>query len=280
MKFPKTHNTKDGFTLVEMLVVAPIVILAIGAFLTTIISMTGEVIASRASNALSYNVQDALNRIEQDVKLSSEFLAQNNILFQGSNTNQGYNDDTTNFTNVAGASGTSIIINIAATTKDPFSTSSSYVFLKNTPNPCATAQSNTIFTYNVVYFIKDSTLWRRTLMSENYADTANTVCSTPWQRPSCSPTYMESQTAPVFCKTSDVKLVSGVKPADFFVQYFNSASATSVNEPASNSSTSTSDRATAMQSVTTVSVAIHAEQIAGGRDIERSAVLRASRLSN
>ena len=39
-----------GFTVVELLVIAPIVILTIGAFVATIVNMTGEVLASRGAN--------------------------------------------------------------------------------------------------------------------------------------------------------------------------------------------------------------------------------------
>ena len=260
-----------------MLVVAPIVILAIGAFLTVIINMTGSVIASRAANALSYNVQDALNRIEQDVKQSSSFLASNNVTIPAANA-QGYNDDTTTFTNVGGTSNTSIILNMVATTGNPLSTSSGYVFLKNRPNPCGTAQNNTPLTYNVVYFIKDATLWRRTIMPTNYTDTTNIVCATPFQQPSCSPTYMANNPGTTFCKTNDIKLVDGITPADFSIRYYNGESASTENTPASTTSVTTADRNTALQSATTVSVSINAKQTAAGRDIERLAVLRVSRL--
>jgi len=275
--FKKTNQ--KGFTLVEMLVVAPIVILAIGAFLTAIISMTGEVLASRASNNLTYNIQDALGRIEQDVKQSNSFLATNNVL----GANQGYNDDATAFTNIAGASGTSLILNMVATTGNPVSTSSAYVYLKNKPDPCATPQNNIPFTYNVVYFIKKNTttnissLYRRTIMPANYNDTANTVCSIPWQQPSCSPTYMDAQSGSVFCKTKDILLIDGVTPSNFSVQYYNGESTNSINSPASNASLA-ADRGIALRSATTVGVAVNAQQTVAGRDIERSAIIRASRL--
>lgn len=275
---------QKGFTLVEMLVVAPIVILAIGAFLTAIIAMTGEVLASRASNNLSYNVQDALNRIEQDVKLSNGFLATNNVM----GTNQGYNDDATAFTNIAGATGTSLILNMVATTINPVSANSSYVYLINKPDACATPQNNVPFTYNVVYFIKNnpttnlSTLYRRTIMPANYNDTTNTVCVVPWQQPSCSPTYMDSptgQTGTAFCKTKDIVLVEGVIPANFILQYFNGEGTTTVNGPASTAPLA-SDRTIALQSATTVGVSIDAQQTAAGRPIERTATLRVSRLDS
>lgn len=261
-----------------MLVVAPIVILTIGAFLTVIISMTGEVLASRASNNLSYNVQDALNHIEQDVKLSNGFLATNSVM----GTNQGYNNDATAFTNVGGASGTSLILNMVATTTNPVSANSSYVFLKNKPNACSAPQNNVPFTYNIVYFLKkDATtnitsLYRRTIMPTNYTDTTNTVCSVPWQQPSCLPIYMDGSPN-AFCKTKDVLLVDGVTPANFSLQYFNGAATTTVNGPAT-SAPLAADRNVALQSATTVGVSIDAQQTAAGRPVERSAILRVSRL--
>lgn len=274
MKRFNIHSQK-GFTLIEMLVVAPIVILAIGAFLTVIISMTGEVIASRASNNLSYNVQDALNRIEQDVKLSSSFLSKNNVL----GTSQGYNNDTTEFTNIGGASGTSLILNMVGTTDNPISTNSAYVFLKDKPNDCASPQGNIPFTYNVVYFIKDGTLFKRTLMPTNYNDTANNVCSLPWQQPSCAPSVVDGSSPPAFCRTKDVELVKGVESSGFSVQYFNGEAATAANNPASTDPDNT-NRNVALQSATTVGVAINAQQSAGGRTVERAAILRASRLDS
>lgn len=278
MAFFKKSGKKleKGFTLIEMLVVAPIVILAIGAFLTVIISMTGEVISSRASNALTYNVQDALNRIEQDVKLSSSFMSSTNN-FAISN-NQGYNDDTTNFTNVSVSNGSAIILNMVATTTNPINANSAYIFLKDKPNPCASSTGNTPFTYTVIYFIKNSTLWRRTIMPSNYTDTTNTVCSTPWQQPSCSPSFMDAQSGSVFCKTNDIRLVDGISPVTFFVQYYSGEGASTVNTPASSTAASDVARNTALQSATTVAVSINATQSAGGRDVSRSAILRVSRL--
>ena len=76
----KRHSLKDyklnkkGFTIVELLVVAPTVILAIGAFLVVIIAMVGEAVSTRSLNALTYQTQDALNRIDQDVKSSIGFI--------------------------------------------------------------------------------------------------------------------------------------------------------------------------------------------------------------
>jgi len=74
-----TSKFTRGFTIIEMLVIAPIVILTIGAFVTAIVNMTGDVLASRVTNVLTYNIQDALSRIEEDVKQSTSFIAGNNV---------------------------------------------------------------------------------------------------------------------------------------------------------------------------------------------------------
>jgi hypothetical protein len=268
------RSLQQGFTLIEMLVIAPIVVLAIGAFLTVIISMTGEVLSSRGANTLAYNVQDALNRIDQDVKLSTTFLATNNITLTAGEA-QGYNNDATNFTNVGGSSGTSLILNSLATNDNPTSLTSGLVYQTDKPNACASdrVQDNTPMSINIVYFVKDNTLWRRTIMPSNYAVGTSVYCSTPWQQPSCAPGYTA-----VFCKTNDIKLVEGVGSTGFSVQYYTSASSTSANATASDTAASVTDRGTALQSLPTVGVVITASQSIAGRSVERSASLRSTRL--
>ena len=279
------QSLQQGFTLIEMLVIAPIVVLAIGAFLTVIISMTGEVLSSRGANALAYDVQDAMNRIEADIKLSTTFLETNNVPLTAGGA-QGYNNDnTSNFTNVGGTSGTSLILNQLVTTGNPLSTSSGIVYLPNKPNDCASAQvqNNTPMTMNVVYFVKNDpannnlpTLWRRTIMPSTYADPAQR-CAEPWQQPSCLPYYMANNTAS-FCKTNDIKLVAGVSAANFVVQYFTSASSTTANANASDTGVTAETRAAALVSSPTASISITAAQSVAGRTVERSATLRATRL--
>lgn len=267
------RSVQAGFTLIEMLVIAPIVILAIGAFLTVIISMTGEVLSSRSSNALAYNIQDAINRIDQDVKLSTGFLAQNNITLTAGEA-QGYNNDATNFTNVGGTSGTSLILSMLVTNGNPLSSSSGIVYLADKPNACGSSQikDNTPMTMNVVYFVKDNTLWRRTIMPSNYAS-GSVRCSTPWQQPSCAPGYTAS-----FCKTNDIKLVEGVSSSNFFLQYLGNASSTVANAVASDTGATVAARNIALNSTPTVSVSILASISTAGRTIERSATLRSTRL--
>jgi hypothetical protein len=295
MKNKIVKKYQSGFTFVEIVVIAPIVILAIGAFIAVVVSMTTDVLTSRAANVLTYNVQDALNRIQQDVKLSTTFLAQSNVRLDGyvqngvthTATNQGYNDDTTAFNNAEPPStpkGQMLILNALATTGNPINNSSQVAYLNNKPNACGTDQAkNTPLTYNVVYYVKNSSLWRRTILPDDYASTAcNAIGSAtpgiaaPWQQPSCTPTTSGTFSNP-FCVTSDQRLVDGVEPSNFNITYFSRSSSSTANTVA-NTATDLTTRQNALSSSTTVSVSIDAIQTVGGKAVEQSSSIRTTRL--
>ncbi len=277
MKLFTLNKNNKGFTLIEMMVIAPIVILSIGAFIAVIVNLTGEVLSSRGSNVLAYDVQDTLNRMEEDIKLSSAFLATNTIKFSGTNP-QGYGaaGSTTDFTNIGGASGNSLILAAPVTNGNPLSTSTGIVYLANQPNNCSDPISyskNNPMVMNIIYFVDDNnTLWRRTVMPADY-DNANIRCgNAPWQQPSCQEGYSSS-----FCKTNDVKLINGVTKNDLIIQYFASANSTIPN-PIAGTAPDAPTRENALKATPTVSVSINAKTTIAGRNVERSATLRATRL--
>lgn len=265
--------TNHGFTIIELIVIAPVVLLTIGAFITIIVSMTGDVLSSRQSSTIVYNIQDSLNRIEQDIKLSSSFLAVNNITPLTSP--QGLNDDTTSYKNVGTSNGNVLILNTLATSGNPLQSTSSLIYASNAPNACGSTQitQNKPQTVNTIYFVKSGTLWRRTIMQSNYLDNPTSWCSMPWQQPSCTPGYVAS-----FCKTQDVRLVSGLGETGFSVQYYNGANSTVVNSTASSTGATDADRGIALQSATTASVSLNVTQTVAGRDISQSGTIRATRL--
>jgi len=283
---------QKGFTIVELLVIAPIVILTIGAFVTVIVNMTGDVLAARTSTLLAYNVQNALNKISSDVSLSSTFLAQSNLT-EGTlppasplfSSPQGYSDDTTPFYNVDTTNGNMLILNTLATTSNPVSTSAAYVYLSNLPNSCTSNQvnQNTPMTYNVVYFIKNNTLWRRVIMPSNYTTIG---CNVPWQQPSCNPTYMTSHPGLAMCQTQDQDLIDNITTSGFSIQYFNTATTVTPNTVASDTTSCTpttsaacvAARNAALQSLATVGASISVNTTAAGRSISQSGTIRATRL--
>lgn len=271
------HIPARGFTIVELLVVAPIIILTIGAFITVIVNMTGDVLASRTSNVLSYNIQEALNTIEEDIKLSTTFLAENNIDLTSP---QGYNNDTTKFANVDSDTSKSdmLILSTLATTANPLNSGAYPVYLNNQPNNCTSqptfVSQNTPMTMNIVYFVKNNALWRRTIAPANYL-TVGVACTTPWQVASCA----EGQTA-AFCKTQDKKLLDSINPAGFMVEYYDSASSQTPSVVASNPTSAVDVRNSALQGIPTASVSIDISQLAAGRTVTQAGSVRATRLDN
>jgi len=282
-------RTSRGFTLIEMVVIAPIVILLIGAFIALIVNLTGEVLSSRGSTSLTYDVQDALNHIEDDVKLSTTFLAVNNVSV--ATTKQGYSTDmtngsTVNFTNIqkAGGSPASLILNGLVTNGNPMASTTRLVYLANAPYACdneANYIKNTPMSMNIVYFVDaHNVLWRRVLMRSDY-NSGSLRCgsASPWQQPSCSVGY--NPTTMPFCRTNDMRLLEGVNASDFKVKYFASADAatasTTVDDP---SITNDSTRNSALQSLPTVSVSLTARKNIAGRDISATGSIRVTRLDS
>lgn len=68
---PSTSGRRqDGFTLVEMLVVVPMAILIVGGMIAIIIFTAGSALRAQAYSQLQLDIGMALDRIEQDVRLS------------------------------------------------------------------------------------------------------------------------------------------------------------------------------------------------------------------
>ena len=266
----RTNSREFGFSLVEMLIVAPIVILMIGIFVSAIVSMTGDVLSTRGSNALAFNVQDALDRIAADVKLSGGLLATNNIPLSAP---QGYNNDTTNFHNADATNGTMLILNTYATTNNPQNSTQSLLYMSGQPYACNSTQikQNPPVMFNIVYFIKNSTLWRRVIAPANYATVGCVGGSVgvPWQQPSCYPGISGT-----ICKTQDQKLVEGVAASGFSINYYSSPNTTTVNSIAGDNTKSDSIRSAALQTTGTVSVTITATGKVAGRDISQTGTVR------
>jgi len=262
------NNHKRGFTLVEMVIVAPIVILMIGVFIGAIITMTGDVLASRTANVLAFNIQDALNRIDQDVKLSGGLLATNNITLTSP---QSFDDTATpNFKNV-GTNGPMLILNTYATTENPSSPTKSLMYLSGQPNACGleNISQNPALMMNVVYFVKNNTLWRRVIAPTGYETSGcrGAVVGAPWQQPTCKPGTVVS----TYCKTQDTKLVEDIQTGGFNVNYFLTPGATT---PTNSSDPSDSVRQAVIDTTKTIDVSISATKNVGGRSVTQSGTIR------
>lgn len=266
-----------------MLVIAPIVILTIGTFVTTVVVLTGQVLSSRESNNMAYNIQDALNRIENDIKISNKFLAVNNLDLGVLTAPQGYDNNILNFGNVSTTYPNALILEQYAITNNPASSTRNLLYL-NTPNACNSAllTQNQPMKINVIYFVKNNTLWRRTVMPANYktvgCDASQPTVSpvVPWQQPSCEPSRSEA-----LCESKDVKLVDGMSNiSDFEIHYFSSPdSSTEIGDAIDNNKLD-SERDTALQPAKTAQVIIKSSKNIAGRTVNQTGTVRASNSSN
>lgn len=203
-----------GFTLVEVLVISPIIILFIGAFITLIVTLTGESIQLREKNVATYDTQNAFDEIESSAMRANGFLYTTGTVASP----QGSNNATAAFTNTAD---NILIMTTAATTGDPNSTSRSLIYT----GTGACDSRNPIYSYITVYFLAldpdttsnttDRALYKRTILPQVPA------CAAAWQRGSCAEAVVSSNTT--VCKASDEKLMGNVE--SFNVSFFSGSTA-------------------------------------------------------
>lgn len=265
----KINNSQTGFTIVEMLVVVPIIILSIGIFVSAIVNMTGDVLENKALNNMSYDIQDALNRIQQDVNTSGGLLATNNITLVSP---QGYNDDTTAFHNADENNGNMLILNVYASTDNSLDPSRGLIYIANQPSECNSedVKYNSPLMLNIVYFIKDNSLWRRVLAPSNYDMIG---CNIPFQLPTCAPDIPGT-----ICKAEDTKVIDDIE--SFTLAYYPDPNSSVANTVIVDPTNSDSIRQYALGTNNTVEVSISAKKMIAGREVSRSSSIRAVSANN
>jgi competence protein ComGC len=271
MKSLQRYNSSRGFTLVEMMIIAPMLILIIGSIVVSIITLTGESIAEGGRSQLINDVHDALDRVESDARTSGSYLATNNFYLRAP---QGANDTTQKFLSVSGTGDDTLILNAFFTTMNPANPNRSLIYVPNTPFACndASLAQNQVMTMNIVYFVKDSTLWRRLIATEDYASTPCPGISV-WQQPSCSSSTMATNTT--LCKAKDEQLLTGVSPEDFKVTYYLSPSDTT--PAAGTEDPDLESRQTAIDKSSTVQISLKATKTVAGREIIQQGTIRTTR---
>ena len=224
------QRRSTGFTLVEMLVIAPLAIITVSVMIGAMVTMVGDSLIAQRSAASSYNLQDTLDRIEADARMSSAFLDRFALLpaGQGRNATVSSMTDTTSFeSSIANASKSDLILNAPATTSNPFDANRRIVYYQDQPNPCgATAYLNRPLSTKIIYFTQDDgkgagtkTLWRRTILpgwnTNSGSPDSQTICDTPWQRDSC-PRILAPD-----CAKTDEKMLENV--TNFQITYYTPA---------------------------------------------------------
>lgn len=261
----RTKVTQAGFTLVEVMIIAPILILTIGGFVYTLSTIVADTLAIRDTNTMVYDTQGALDRIEQDARLSVQFLATSGPLPspQGSDGNF---TGTAAFTSSSSFNGGSnaLIMSTLSTNLNPLDPNRQAVYFSNQPNPCDVTQVyNAKLLTTVIYYINNGSLYRRTYVP-TWTTTAgaNQVCTAPWQQDSCSPGYTNTTA----CQTSDAKIMDNV--TSLSTAYYSTPGGT------------TDLGASSATTASTINVTIASSKTTAGQQVSNTASVRATKLNS
>ena len=208
----KTRRNEHGLTIIEVLVVAPLIVLIIGVSIGYMVSITGDGLRIAERNSLAHSVQDALGKVEADTQVATGFLQ--------NKTDASGNSFTATMSTSPYKSTGPLIMSSLATTKSPLDPARALVYRNENGCSADTFTYNEKYTVTYVYFVSGGTLWKRTIMGPG------TPCGNtqPWQRPSCAPNYTPSAN----CKAEDEAILTNVQSLE--VQYFkDDASATPIN---------------------------------------------------
>lgn len=242
-----------GFTLIEMLVIAPIALLIITGFVAAMVTMIGDVIANHNRNTMTFEVQNAINTLEQDVRLSTDFQSGSGAML----TPQGKDGNTSPFL----ASNGDLILGEIATDRNPIDPLRQFVYYNN-PFACgdsAQVYKNRLKFTQVIYFVRDGSLWRRTVI--DHSD-AGSLCNPPWQVNSCAPGYLASASR---CQTNDSEVVKNVD--EFVVEYFDSPQ-------------STTPMTSNFSEATTIRIRLVSKKDPAGREVTVSSSTRVTKLGS
>lgn len=264
------RHVKAGFTIVEVAVIAPIVILAIGAIIAAIVVLTGDTLANQAEARLADGTQTALAIIDQDIQRAGGFLAA-----QAVPTSQRYRPDGPNHlasTGVAG-SGQMLLLNSLVTDREPSVADRRLIYTQHPTGSCADTiiTANTPWRYTLAYFVKDNRLVRRAIMRLNGdGQPTEPICHQPWQLPTCDKAQVDNRT----CRAEDTIVADNITAIK--VEYFTSARSGSPLPTADTANPT--DRQTALDTTDTVRVSVTSGQQVAGRSVEFTGAVRSTRL--
>lgn len=249
---PKTTSSQAGFTLIEMLVIAPLVILVITGFIGIMISLTGDVMVSSSRSKLAFDTQAALDRIEQDVRITAQFVSTTGSLPSPEGRD--------NATQAFSVSANTLVLQTYLTTNDPGNPrqARNLVYTKrNSTDPCDAANKiyNRPSTGYVIYFTANNSLWRRTVPAPEQR------CDTPWQRNSCTENFVGQGV----CSLRDEKILEDVASVSFATTYLTNADTATPTNPST---------------ANTLQLTFTTQKRIAGTTLSHQASLRATKINN
>lgn len=238
MRLMLAIRTKDsaGFTLVELLIATILSSLIVTVFISALLTMVSTAALQKTQLELSGQSQIALDTIERDIKLALDFGTTLPAPFQDPYGPQQTDDTwagswTYKGVDTAPASPQKVLLlRQMATLGHPLSPTRSPVYVQSslanpyeqrpefncsvfhpTNNPTGSLTQNYKLPYYLIYFVRDNTLYRRTVV-----DTTTSLCNGPqYQKQSCP---REDASRPASCQANDEIIAKDV--AGFRVDYY------------------------------------------------------------
>lgn len=256
-----THATNkprpSGFTLVELLVISPLLIILVAVLIGFFVALTGDALVSRERNTMVYGLQNALAEVENDIRFSNSIVYQTGPLPLGQGSDNNFSGES-QFTSNADV----LILELNATDKSPLDPSRKLLYYSNSPQPCSNPEFNDTVKHRVIYFLDGTNLTKRSIVNFN----GQTVCgvSSPnssgiYQRNSCKTTNDST------CFTRDTVLAGDISDIDF--KYFLTRTSQTPTTP------------TASTELSSVEVTIVGQKQSAGSTISQSVSLRAAKIN-
>lgn len=173
------RNKQEGFTLVELLVITPIIILAVAGTVALLINLVAENAITNAENAASAEVQNALNEIQNSLSSSSTLLTRDSDLNASDASKSDY---------PAGpASSEKPFAGAYIIGKTHDQVADGPAFIANDPNDCSSPDKvkNSIRPTNTIYFAQDTTSSKTDLKRRVITATSPAICGASIIRQSC-----------------------------------------------------------------------------------------------
>ncbi len=261
MLISKKIQASAGFTLIEVLVISPILIISLSTIVVLLINLSASNLISNAEISLTSDTKTALSVIEDDIALTSLFLTTKDAAYSdpygpnGAGAAWSYK----------GVSATSrvLVARTYATSTSVKNPNKTPVYIDLYGCDINSLTLNPALRTNSIYFVKDNNLYRRTLTDES-----QTLCNAQFQKQSCPAD--SGMTNPI-CKAIDTLLLSYV--TNFSISYYtNSTDTTPIDVYPSNSPT-------ILDAAKTIDVNITASRTVAGEIISYTSSIKISKLN-
>jgi hypothetical protein len=283
----KNKTTLRGFSAVEVAIILPIAVFVVLALLSMSIRLINDSSGQNVLTKRMADIQVTLDRIEQDISLSNNYLAVSLIGGHTSNKSCDYNDETFDdagshfkpFKIVGQGEYKTLILQSLMTTDNPLTEDTTKNLVHISYNPHDECSLNPPLFSNTIYFIKNNTLYRRVMFPDNveYPEVASLVgtrvnCETPWQRPTCGQSISS-----ITNFYPDTRLLDD---AEMEIEFFDPAEPNTPLTDIFSSSLNDGERQNALDRAVTVHITLKSEvtAIEGDKPTTISGQLRANRI--